>query len=224
MPQDFRANNDVPNSKAFGQLPSALERFRTVGRRSIVLACVMGASLALLAAGTITACAPPPPIFVHAGKIGLRSETELGKIVPHTRFPERARSGLAEGWAAIRSEADWDLYFQEVPRSDRPPAPSIDYKTTMMVVGYSRDPELSDLVVKKVVQANTGLHVYVEKSIVGEGCKKPKAPKRKKGEPPPPVGTIEIATFPRFDEAVHLHVDPIRGFAGYVEMISRELI
>ncbi|MBP9112991.1 MAG: hypothetical protein KBF88_09305 [Polyangiaceae bacterium] len=192
--------------------------------RSLVLACMTGGSLALLGAGTITACAPPPPIFVHQGKVGLRSEAELGKILTHTRFPERARNGLAEGWAAIRSDADWDLYFQEVPRSDRPPAPSIDYKTTMMVVGYSRDPELSDLVVKKVVHANTGIHVYAEKSLFGEGCKKPKAPKRKKGEPPPPVGTIEIATFPRFDEAVHLHVDPVRGFACDVEMISGELI
>ncbi len=184
--------------------------FRRLAPRFILLLGVLLTALAVL-----EACHPPPPVLVHSGRIGQRSDEELGSVVAFERFPEEAKAKTKEGFTAIRSIDDWDLAFADVPKKNRPNAPSFDFEKYMMILAYTSDEAVEKLRVRTVIGAPTGVHAYVTETLRGKGC----APKKTADK-----GVLEIASFPRTDRVIHVHLDVEEAESCDVEQVQGELV
>lgn len=135
-------------------------------------------------------------MFVHSGRVGQRSELEIGDPVEFKRIAEPGQGGHQTGYRVLRTVNEWDVFFADHPA--RPRSGSIDFEHAMVLASYG-DKDAKSLLVTNVIATHAADHVYVTEVLRGEGC-----PDEGAGTP------FDLVAVPRVDKPVHFHVDLTR--------------
>ncbi len=155
----------------------------------------VGIFLAFMAAAS---CVTPNRVIVREGREGDKSVREIGVDVELSHLPTDGYVDQRVGYHVLHSSDDWLRMWKE-PRPDHknPPAPPLDWSSTMAIVATSGDPDATGYAIERAVQTGRTLHVYVDETLPGRKCKAP---------PPRSAPRSDIVTLPATDLDVMVHV------------------
>ena len=157
---------------------------------------VGGLGVAAVATAAIACAGARPPVFVHSGRLGQRSELEIGDPVTFQRIVQPGHEGHDPGFHVLRSTNEWDVFFAD--HATRPRAGSLDFDHAMVLASYG-DRDARSVLVTHVIATHTAEHVYVSEVLRGDGC------------PDEGIATpFDVVAVPRLDKPVHFHVDRTR--------------
>lgn len=165
---------------------------------AIGVSCATFALLGALAVGT-DACTPQSRVQVHMATEGVRTDAVVGKKVKLVRIAEAEHAGHEQGFFAIKSEQEWEVFFSDVPGRS-PGRPKIDFQKQMVLLAYAKPGEAREVRFLRGVETSTGVHVYVLRQLFGRGCnKKPAA-----------HGAYDVIVTDTTERPIQFHVDTLR--------------
>lgn len=157
------------------------------------------ACIALGVVAATASCAGGPPVFVHTGRVGERSERELGaKAITWGRITAPDQSGhKPTGVFLIESQPAWDQFFADSPRHVR--SDDVHFGDVTVLAAYASDPTALRIEAKDVLDTGNALHVYLTETFPGPNC-------------PPHTGdaAYELITLPKGEKPIHVHFDADR--------------
>lgn len=125
------------------------------------------------ALGLLLSCTPVNRLIVHESKVGDKVVREVGLDYDLAHVPVAGFTGQKSGYYVVHSPDEWLLLWEEArpDHSKVPPAPAIDWKTSMAIVAVSPDRDALSLEISRVIKLERTLYVYVDESTPGQQCK-----------------------------------------------------
>jgi hypothetical protein len=148
-------------------------------------------------------CTEQNRIVVHTGKLDDVTHPDVGDDVEIIHVPTDGYTNQKPGFYTVHDFNDW-LFLWKDPRPDaKPPPPprEIDFSKEMLFVAVAQTDGARSIEVKKAIETNSGLQIYLVETLSGPGC--PIAPNA-----PTPMDIVMMKSVP-FD--VHVHHDRVRA-------------
>jgi hypothetical protein len=156
-----------------------------------------------LALMTLAFCTEQNRILVHTGKLDDVTRPDVGDEVEIIHVPTDGYTNQKPGFYAIHDFNDW-LFLWKDPRPDaKPPPPpkDVDFGKEMLFVAVAQTEGARSIEVKKAIETNSGLQIYLVETLTGPGCPVPP-------NTPPAMDIVVMKSVP-FD--VHVHHDRLRA-------------
>ncbi|HEY2370882.1 MAG TPA: hypothetical protein VGH87_31025, partial [Polyangiaceae bacterium] len=148
-------------------------------------------------------CTEQTRILVHTGKLDDVTHPDVGDDVEIIHVPADGYTNQKPGFYTVHDFNDW-LFLWKDPRPDaKPPPPprEIDFSKEMLFVAVAQTEGARSIEVKKVLETNSGLQIYLTETLSGPGCPMPP-------NAPPPMDIVVMKSVP-FD--VHVHHDRVHA-------------
>ena len=140
------------------------------------------------------ACDHSAPFAVEKARLGEKSRLVTGDTMRLARPAQEGYEGMHPGYYVVRTPEEWRALFDGGKEASPPKA--ADFTRNMVVVSSGTTAMTRTHVARVVDTANT-IHVYVQDTLRGAGCK------NEKGTLPP----FEVSITDRLDKPVLVHVD-----------------
>ena len=148
-------------------------------------------------------CTEQNRILVHTGKLDDVTRPDVGDEVEIIHVPTDGYTMQKPGFYTVHDFNDW-LFLWKDPRPDaKPPPPprEIDFSKEMLFVAVAQTEGARSIEVKKALETNSGVQIYLTETLSGPGCPL-------QANAPPPMDIVVMKSVP-FD--VHVHHDRVRA-------------
>jgi hypothetical protein len=155
---------------------------------------VLGGLFLGVLAASFVGCEHSAPFAVEKAQLGEKSKLVTGDNMRLSRPAQEGYDGIKPGYYVVRTVEEWRALFERGQESSPPLA--ADFTRNMIVVSAGTHAMTKTHVTRVLDTANT-IHVYVQDTLRGAGCK------NEKGTLPP----FEVAITDRIDKPIRVHVD-----------------